>query len=114
MDRFLTWNVLFVAVMSLLTQGCSAPQRLDAVPSSLTAKAEIPGMPGVRYVAGGDMADFLKTVVEAQRREQDYLASQGHTGALPPAAFLAISGGGDNGAFSAGLLNGWTANGSRP
>ena len=29
-------------------------------------------------------------------------------------AFLALSGGGDNGAFGAGLLNGWTAAGTRP
>ena len=28
--------------------------------------------------------------------------------------YLAISGGGDNGAFTAGLLNGWTAAGTRP
>ena len=28
--------------------------------------------------------------------------------------YLAISGGGDNGAFAAGLLNGWTAAGTRP
>jgi predicted acylesterase/phospholipase RssA len=48
------------------------------------------------------------------RREQAYLASQGVTGTLPPAIFLAVSGGGDNGAFSAGLLNGWTATGKRP
>jgi predicted acylesterase/phospholipase RssA len=33
---------------------------------------------------------------------------------LPTAVFLAISGGGDNGAFGAGLLNGWTAAGDRP
>ena len=30
---------------------------------------------------------------------------------LPPANYLAISGGGDNGAFGAGLLNGWTETG---
>ena len=33
---------------------------------------------------------------------------------MPPASFLAVSGGGDNGAFGAGLLNGWTAAGTRP
>jgi predicted acylesterase/phospholipase RssA len=33
---------------------------------------------------------------------------------LPPTAFLALSGGGDQGAFGAGLLNGWTAAGDRP
>ncbi|HMR33990.1 MAG TPA: patatin-like phospholipase family protein, partial [Geminicoccus sp.] len=33
---------------------------------------------------------------------------------LPPADFLAISGGGENGAFGAGLLVGWTERGDRP
>jgi patatin-like phospholipase/acyl hydrolase len=33
---------------------------------------------------------------------------------LPPAHYLAISGGGDNGAYGAGLLNGWTETGGRP
>ena len=31
-----------------------------------------------------------------------------------PANFLALSGGGDNGAFGAGLLNGWALTGTRP
>ena len=31
-----------------------------------------------------------------------------------PHAYLAISGGGANGAFGAGLLAGWTASGTRP
>ncbi len=112
MSRFAFWSVLLIAV---LNQGCAtAPQRLDAVPRSLTAKAEIPGMSGVRYVPGGDMSEFLKRAVEGLRREQDYRASQGEKGPLPPVVFLAISGGGDNGAFTAGLLNGWTAKGTRP
>ena len=34
--------------------------------------------------------------------------------ALPPADFLAISGGGEDGAFGAGLLVGWSAAGTRP
>ena len=33
---------------------------------------------------------------------------------LPPVYYLAVSGGGDNGAFGAGLMNGWTALGTRP
>ena len=35
-------------------------------------------------------------------------------GKLPPVSFLAVSGGGDDGAFGAGLLVGWTAQGTRP
>ncbi|WP_177412466.1 patatin-like phospholipase family protein [Pseudomonas cavernicola] len=105
---------LIVAVLVLM-QGCAmAPPRLPAVPPELTAKAEIPGMAGVRYVAGGDMTELARVGLEALRREQDYLAKQGHQGALPPAVYLAISGGGDNGAFTAGLMNGWTATGTRP
>ena len=33
---------------------------------------------------------------------------------LPPVYYLAVSGGGDNGAFGAGLLNGWSETGTRP
>jgi hypothetical protein len=80
----------------------------------LTAKAEIPGMPGVRYVAGGDMTEVTRAALESLRREQEYLAKQGYKGPMPPAVFVAISGGGDNGAYTAGLLNGWTATGTRP
>src|SRR6188768_3105860 len=37
-----------------------------------------------------------------------------HVDVLPPTAYLALSGGGDNGAFTAGFLNGWTKAGTRP
>jgi predicted patatin/cPLA2 family phospholipase len=105
-----------IVALFVLMQGCAmAPPRLSAVPTALTAKAEIPGMPGVRYVAGGDMRELSQVGLLALRREQAYLATQGHTGGvLPPATYLAISGGGDNGAFTAGLLNAWTATGTRP
>jgi hypothetical protein len=43
-----------------------------------------------------------------------WLARTGHKGPLPPVNFLAVSGGGDDGAFGAGLLVGWTKAGNRP
>lgn len=105
---------LFVAVL-LALQGCSTtPQRLSAVPDELTRKAEIPGMPGVRYVAGADAPELAQAAFDSLKRERAYLAQQGHTGPVPQAVFLAISGGGDNGAFAAGLLNAWTETGTRP
>jgi predicted acylesterase/phospholipase RssA len=115
MCKYFALNLILISAVALSNQGCvSAPERLSAVPAALTGKAEIPGMPGVRHMPGGDMTNLFNLTVEAQRREQAYRASQGLTGALPPAIFLAVSGGGDNGAFSAGLLNGWTENGTRP
>lgn len=104
-----------IVILFVLMQGCTmAPTRLPAVPHDMTARAEIPGMPGVRYVAGGDMTELTQVGLQALQREQAYRAKQGRKGPLPPAVFLAISGGGDNGAFAVGLLNGWTATGTRP
>jgi predicted acylesterase/phospholipase RssA len=115
MNLFTRWNVTILALGVLLIQGCgSALTRLDAVPPELTEQAEIPGMPGIRYVGGRDMSGLLKVSVEGTRLELESLTSQGHRGAMPPMSMLAISGGGDNGAFTAGALNAWTAKGDRP
>lgn len=105
-----------LCIAALLLQGCAAvvPVRHAAVPYELTDKAEIPGMPGVRYVGGGDMSGLARDAVDSVRKELQYRARQGLKGPLPPAVFVAISGGGDNGAYAAGLLNGWSAAGTRP
>src|SRR3954462_7457469 len=94
--------------------GCTSPVRLDAVPVANQAKASVAGMPDVRYWADGDASDFMRDALESVRRERDLLQRAGHRGPLPPAEFLAISGGGENGAFGAGLLVGWSASGTRP
>ena len=108
-------KIVLTATAGLLVQACaSAPERLEAVPSELSARAELPGMPGVRYVAGGDMSELSRIAIDSLRKEQEYRATQGQTGPLPEAVYLAISGGGDKGAYTAGLLNGWTAAGTRP
>ena len=96
------------------TAGCTLPVRLDAVPVATQAKASVVGMPDVRYWADGDASDFLRDALDALRREQDLLQRAGHRGPLPPVEFLAISGGGEDGAFGAGLLVGWSAAGTRP
>ncbi|MBL8248043.1 MAG: patatin-like phospholipase family protein [Candidatus Competibacter sp.] len=103
-------------VTLFVAQGCATPSRQPAVPEKLQNQAQIPGLEKIRYRIGNpeDLAEMAREGLESVRREQAYLAAGGHQGPLPPAAFLAISGGGDNGAFGAGLLNGWTAAGTRP
>jgi predicted patatin/cPLA2 family phospholipase len=62
-----------------------------------------------------ETATFEAEARASLAKEQKWLASQGRAqGDLPTAYFLAISGGGDNGAYGAGLLKGWTAAGNRP
>jgi hypothetical protein len=58
--------------------------------------------------------EFFDEVVRAAKREFEWRNAAGETGPLPRADYLAISGGGANGAFGAGLLCGWTAAGTRP
>jgi hypothetical protein len=98
----------------LLERAFRLPRRLAPVPWELTARAVIPGIPGARYLVGVDIEPFVQDVLAARQREEEFLARAGHTGPLPPADLLVISGGGDNGSFGAGLLCAWTASGNRP
>ncbi|MEO8034144.1 MAG: patatin-like phospholipase family protein, partial [Acidobacteriota bacterium] len=105
------------ALASLFAQGCATATRRRAVPSSVQTTATVSGFPyGIRYFPrdAKRLEVFQKDFVESWAREKTDMATQGHTGPLPPAAYLAISGGGDNGAFGAGLLCGWTKTGTRP
>lgn len=104
-----------VGVLSLfLLQACSLPERLEAVPKDMEALAEIPGMPGVRYWQVSDLERLTEEAVASYREQAEAWKAAGNKGPLPPAHFLAISGGGENGAYGAGLLNGWTEAGDRP
>lgn len=102
-----------VAVATMLA-ACGPIARFDAVPREQEDMAAIPGLHDIRYWADGDPAVFSRGARASLEAEKAYLASTGHTGPLPPSNFLAISGGGENGAFGAGLLVGWTKTGTRP
>ncbi len=104
----LVWAILCIA------QGCSGLPRLDAVPPTLQREAVVAGFTNIRYRPDQDPEQMIAEGVESFAREKADLARKGHEGPLPTLEFLAISGGGDNGSFSAGLLNGWTEAGTRP
>jgi predicted acylesterase/phospholipase RssA len=101
-----------VALATALVTGCATPSRLHAVPEAATARADA-GPGAVRYFVTRDISDYVGEARNSLRKELAWRAAHGETGPLPPAYFLAISGGGDDGAFTAGLLNGWTAHGDR-
>jgi len=118
MRKLLYWGGAIGAVGLLVAFGLKRcfrlPRRLPPVPEELTHQAIIPGIPGARYLVGVDMEPFVRDVIAARQRETEFLVQSGHSGPLPPADLLAISGGGDKGAFGAGLLCGWSAAGNRP
>ena len=101
-----------VAIGLIVTiAGCASVPERHPVPPSLTTKVGIPGISEARF--WGDewpkwSKERLETLTDAKIRQY-------YSGVYnKPHNYLAISGGGSNGAFGAGLLLGWTATGTRP
>ncbi len=98
--------------LCLLQAGCASRPRLP-VPNELADKVEVKGVGRVR--GWGDVAipDLEKHAAyrlrQIRKSRPGFLKQRRRT-----VSYLALSGGGANGAFGAGLLNGWSATGKRP
>lgn len=115
MNRRRLLGGLGAGVATGLLGACSTPERLVSLPSRLRGQASFHGMPaGTRIVLdGSDDALLARVVSDALDRELAYVAREGRSD-VDPASFLAISGGGANGAYGAGLLTAWGELGTRP
>lgn len=93
--------------------GCAMDVRLPAVPLAKAAEVKPLGVPRARFY-DGDAAGaeaIARELIENRRRHE---GASFNKGPYATQHFLAISGGGDDGAFGAGLLLGWTERGDRP
>ncbi len=94
----------------LLLSACAALRPHSPPAQPLEPKIEIPGMPGVRAWGDEFSPEFQRDILESVDQEKrSGLFKEGDTVSL-----LAISGGGGDGAFGAGLLYGWSESGARP
>jgi hypothetical protein len=96
-------------LLTLLLAGCGSLQRKAAVPLQQMGQAQIAGLTGVRYmVASQASIDQMASDIQEgfKVRDQQTLNSA--------ANYLSLSGGGDDGAYGAGLLIGWSERGDRP
>jgi predicted acylesterase/phospholipase RssA len=101
--------------IALTLCGCAHLSREEAVPARLTESALPADAADVRFWPDLDQGRAVQIAESAAARERDALIQQGRPAArLPPASYLALSSGGDDGAFAAGLLVGWTSRGDRP
>ena len=100
-----------IVTLLITLAGCASVPERQPLPPEYTNKAGIPGIPEARTWADEWPTwskDKFTTVTSAELREN-------YSGIYAkPHNYLAISGGGANGAFGAGLLVGWTATGERP
>lgn len=107
-------TALIGAVALSVLAGCSTPTRGPAVPLGRLPNAVILGnTEGLRYFPQKDQSGLVRVYRESAIREIAYVRRTGKP-APRTASFLAISGGGSDGAFGVGVLVGWTEHGDRP
>jgi predicted patatin/cPLA2 family phospholipase len=108
-------NCLFILAYVFLSivilQACAATQVRNPLPSNLEDEVELSGFPNVRSWADAPSKAMNESAVESIPQE---IAAFGVDNLKKPASYLVLSGGGENGAFGAGVLCGWTAAGNRP
>ena len=105
------WGLLITFILMTIMQGCASAPKRNPLPQNLSAEAQIPGYSkNIRFWGDGPPPYM----------EKWYTASQAEIVHFFPdivgreQVYLAISGGGENGAYGVGILSGWTAAGTRP
>jgi hypothetical protein len=101
------------ALILLALAGCASPERMAPVPTADVLRAMPLGIENARFFPGEQHDALLAEFRQAADRQRAALGLAPDV-LLPPAQLLAISGGGDNGAFGSGVLVGWTDAGDRP
>ncbi|MGD0826912.1 MAG: patatin-like phospholipase family protein [Desulfobaccales bacterium] len=114
-NRVLISALIFLSGLLILVQGCGVVRARNPVPPAYMDEAQVVGMPDVRGYGDSPDDSMHRSAVESIRQE---LAAQpgkpAGVFATPTVDILALSGGGADGAFGAGLLCGWTEHGDRP
>jgi len=111
MDRACSlWNALTITLTALILSGCVSVAERNPLPAELVDAVSVPGGEYARF--WGDISphyidDWFALSDEALRARHPAIIGRDHH-------YLAISGGGQEGAFGAGLLCGWTQSGTRP
>lgn len=101
--------IALLLILAFLSACAHVPER-NPLPEDGVEEATVLGIPRVR-MWGDEPPSWTHEWLELSKRElkERYSGVYGK-----PHSYLAISGGGENGAFAAGLLLGWTKAGNRP
>lgn len=106
-------NLKKILLLCLLfvCSGCATLR--NPVPQELVAKATIKNMAEIRTIMASPSFQFKESLLESFKQEdpKDFPAGPHGEKVYP---VLILSGGGANGAYGAGLLKGWSEEGSRP
>jgi hypothetical protein len=104
--------LVILTLMVMQVQGCATLRHQPPPPAALENEVRVSGFPEeIRAWADEPSKSLTKSAIESIQEER---AAYGEEILKKPVSFLALSGGGDNGAFGAGVLCGWTEHGDRP
>ena len=106
------WQTPIRTAISAILSSCTNFGHRTAVPLSERRDAIALGLGNARFFLDEPGAISAEQELALVREAKSLGVSRG--GVLPNAQYLSLSGGGDKGAFGAGLLVGWTAHGDRP
>lgn len=111
MNRLLL-TVSLVFLFVCFFPACGPGYTRDPIPQRYVLEAELKDIPAARFL--GDQP-FGSTEEDFQSRAATFKSQLESSGLDDePIRYLAISGGGPDGAYGAGILCGWTEHGSRP
>ncbi len=104
---------LILVLAAVLISSCATELFRNPVPVELEEVVEVADMSGVRAWGDSFNPAWQADVIQSIRDEPEGLFPRGPNGEFQYSG-LAMSGGGEHGAFGAGFLKGWSASGSRP
>jgi hypothetical protein len=108
-------RVLGALLLAVMLAGCAAAIARNPVPASLDGDVEVVGMgPTPIRFWGDQLPPNADAIVREKWAQTRAMRPEFANGRRPVVNFLALSGGGSDGAFGAGVLGGWTASGKRP
>lgn len=108
-------TVFTLLIASALLGACGTAVRFPQKPEEISL-AKPYGIPGILRFWGDDVAEDKLQFIRGERIKQTRVKFAAEIAAGEPVSetVLALSGGGADGAFGAGVLAGWTARGDRP
>lgn len=100
--------------LALCLGACTGERSFPAPPEPVYLDAEVPGFDNIRTWGDKKPPDFVERVTLIRQQIVDHARKVGKIPNNGRFDVLVLSGGGTDGAFGAGILNGWSARGGRP
>ena len=103
----------FILILMALA-GCANPLFYRAVPEEMISLAAPENVHEAIRFWGDEFPEITDEIIQGMDKEMTARLKHLRPSQRKSESYLALSGGGENGAYGAGLLTGWSAHGTRP